>query len=133
MLDDWSLLDGDEHYPAPTGGIDLSDQNLVEVVDWKAAGVDITVEYASGEKLGSSTQGYLGKALNRVEFDVVYCREKVSALQLRTPRIAPILRLPAQGEPLVHRQRLRGLLQIGAGGHVEFAQPGEQRRAEGRG
>jgi len=72
MLDDWSRLDGEEHFPAPEGGFDLFGDDLVDTIDWAAANVDIQVEYEAGAGLGRSIQGYLASALNSDEFDIVY-------------------------------------------------------------
>lgn len=72
MLDDWSSLQGDEHLLAPAGGFDPYDSSLIDVVDWGGAGVDVSVEYEAGPRLATSIQGYLAKALNVEDFDVVY-------------------------------------------------------------
>ncbi|KTW01988.1 hypothetical protein SB4_04640 [Sphingomonas sanguinis] len=72
MLDDWSRLDGEEHFPAPEGGFELFKDDLVDTLDWVAAGVDITLEYVAGADLPMSIQGHLASALNSDEFDVVY-------------------------------------------------------------
>lgn len=71
-LDDWSRLDGEEHFSAPEGGFDLYDDDLVDTLDWQAADVDITVEYAAGEKLAKSIQGHLRSVLSAGDDEVVY-------------------------------------------------------------
>lgn len=71
-LDDWSRLDGEDHFPALIDGPELYSSDLVDVVDWKAEGVDPRIEYAEGAGLDSSIQGYLARALNRDEFEIVY-------------------------------------------------------------
>jgi superfamily II DNA or RNA helicase len=72
MLDDWSRLDGEEHFPAPEGGFDLFRDELVDTLDWAAAEVDIRVEYVNGAGLSKSIQGHLATALNTDESDIVY-------------------------------------------------------------
>jgi superfamily II DNA or RNA helicase len=71
-LDDWSRLDGEEHFSAPEGGYDLFDGNQIDAIDWQAANVDITVEYQSGAGLATSIQGHLRSVLADGEDDVVY-------------------------------------------------------------
>lgn len=72
MLDDWSRLDGEEHFLAPEGGFELFSDMQVDVLDWKAADVDIQIEYATGAELPKSIQGHLASALNTDEFEIVY-------------------------------------------------------------
>lgn len=72
MLDDWSRLDGEEHFPAPEGGFELFGDELVDTLDWTAAGVDIKVEYVAGAGCRKSIQGHLAATLNTEEFDIVY-------------------------------------------------------------
>lgn len=71
-LDDWSRLDGEDHFPALVDGLELYPSDRVDVVDWEKEGVNPRVEYVDGAKLGSSIQGYLAKTLNRDEFEIVY-------------------------------------------------------------
>ena len=71
-LDDWSRLDGEEHYPPPAGGFELYSADLVDTLDWNAAGVDIKVEYAAGVGLATSIQGHLRQVLAGGSDDVVY-------------------------------------------------------------
>jgi superfamily II DNA or RNA helicase len=71
-LDDWSRLDGEDHFPAQTDGHELYPPALVDTIDWKAEGVDPGIEYADGPKLASSIQGFLARYLDRDEFEIVY-------------------------------------------------------------
>jgi len=72
MLDDWSRLDGEEHFPAPEGGFDLFNDAQVDTLDWQADGIDIRNEYEAGAKLAKTIQGHLAEVLNTDEFDIVY-------------------------------------------------------------
>lgn len=71
-LDDWSRLDGEDHYPSPTDGSELYSDDMVDVIDWAAEGVDPTIEFAPPPNLDASIQGYLARYLNSAEFEVVY-------------------------------------------------------------
>jgi hypothetical protein len=66
MLDDWSRICGDEHFPAPAEPYNPFDREHIKVVDWRGAGVDIRVEYADnrGNVIASSIQLFLERALN---------------------------------------------------------------------
>jgi hypothetical protein len=66
MLDDWSRICGEEHFPAPAEPYNPFDSERIKVIDWKGGGVDITVEYADnrGNVIPSSIQLFLERELN---------------------------------------------------------------------
>ncbi|WP_316163437.1 DEAD/DEAH box helicase [Bradyrhizobium sp. SZCCHNRI20481] len=66
MLDDWSRVCGDEHFPAPVEPYNPFDTESIRAVDWRGGGVDITVEYADnrGRVIDSSIQLFLERELD---------------------------------------------------------------------
>lgn len=74
MLDDWSRVCGDEHFPAPNEPFDPFDSERIRVIDWRSGGVDITVEYADnrGNVMPSSIQLFLERELDVDENAVVF-------------------------------------------------------------
>lgn len=66
MLDDWSRICGEEHFPAPADPYNPFDSERIKVVDWKGGGVDITAEYADnrGNVIPASIQLFLERELN---------------------------------------------------------------------
>lgn len=72
MLVDGSRLTGATHYSAPAEGFEPFDISLIEAIDWAAESIDVQIEFAEGAAQASSIQGYLVKALDRDEYEVVY-------------------------------------------------------------
>lgn len=74
MLDDWSRVCGDEHFPAPAEPYNPFDVQQIRAIDWQGGGVDIRVEYADnrGRVLNNSIQLFLARQLDLVENAVVY-------------------------------------------------------------
>jgi superfamily II DNA or RNA helicase len=66
MLDDWSRICGEEHFPAPAEPYNPFDRERIRVIDWEGGGVDIRVEYADnhGNVIPSSIQLFLERELN---------------------------------------------------------------------
>lgn len=66
MLDDWSRVCGDEHFPAPAEPYSPFDFQQIKAVDWQAGGVDIRVEYADnrGRVADNSIQVFLARQLD---------------------------------------------------------------------
>lgn len=74
MLDDWSRICGEEHFPASDEVFEPFDKERIKVVDWIGGGVDITVEYADnrGNVIPSSIQKFLERELNVDDNAVVF-------------------------------------------------------------
>ncbi|GJE41131.1 DEAD/DEAH box helicase [Methylobacterium soli] len=72
MLDDWSRLCGEEHFASPRGDVIPFDASRIKAIDWIAEGIDINLEFAKDAAQPTSIQGYLTRALNVAEHDVVY-------------------------------------------------------------
>jgi len=74
MLDDWSRICGQEHFPAPAEPYDPFDHSRIRAVDWTGGGVDITVEYADnhGRVIPASIQVFLERELNVDDHTVVF-------------------------------------------------------------
>ena len=66
MLDDWSRICGEEHFPAPAEPFNPFDSERIKVVDWTGNSVDITAEYADnrGNVIPASIQLFLERVLN---------------------------------------------------------------------
>ncbi|KQN82245.1 hypothetical protein ASE90_11230 [Sphingomonas sp. Leaf67] len=72
LLVDGSRLTGAVHYAPPADGFEPFDISLVEPIDWASEGVDVQIEFAEGAAQPASIQGYLARALDRSENEVVY-------------------------------------------------------------
>lgn len=72
MLVDGSRLTGTTLYSAPAEGFEPFDISLIEAIDWAANSINVQIEFAEGAAQATSIQGYLARALNRDEHEVVY-------------------------------------------------------------
>jgi hypothetical protein len=74
MLDDWSRICGEEHFPGPNEPYNPFDRERIKVVDWRGGGVDIRAEYADnhGNVIPASIQLFLERELNVDDNTVVF-------------------------------------------------------------
>ncbi|SHK52712.1 hypothetical protein SAMN02745194_05094, partial [Roseomonas rosea] len=72
ILDDWSRLHGEELYTSTNNGFDPYNGRLIKHVDWKAENIRVGTEFEEGPDQHTTVQGFLVRALDVQENDLVY-------------------------------------------------------------